>query len=99
MRLTQQQQQAIINAFIEVFDKGNLYLFGSRVDDQCKGGDIDLYIQPEQQTQLGQKRLEFIAKLYRQLGEQKIDVVIQRDKPKPIDRIATEQGILLCQRH
>ncbi|QEP45089.1 hypothetical protein D5085_07505 [Ectothiorhodospiraceae bacterium BW-2] len=88
-----------VATFIEVFDKGSLYLFGSRVDDRLKGGDIDLYIQPEQPTNLAEKRLNFIAKLYRQLGEQKIDVVIQRRQPKLIDRIATEQGILLCQRH
>tara|TARA_R110001606_G_scaffold389553_1_gene555745 strand:- start:2977 stop:3126 length:150 start_codon:yes stop_codon:yes gene_type:complete len=46
MRLTDQQQQAIIQQCTTVFRQGHLFLFGSRVDDTQKGGDIDLYIIP-----------------------------------------------------
>jgi hypothetical protein len=42
MRLTPQEIQAIKETFLNTFDKGNIYLFGSRVDDTKRGGDIDL---------------------------------------------------------
>lgn len=42
MRLNSQQQEAIVSTFLEVFGKGEIRLFGSRVDDRLHGGDIDL---------------------------------------------------------
>nr|MBL0721603.1 nucleotidyltransferase domain-containing protein [Sulfurovaceae bacterium] len=47
MRLMTQEKNAIIESFQEVFKSGKIYLFGSRVDDSKKGGDIDLYIQSD----------------------------------------------------
>ena len=44
MRLTPYQQQVITRHFLEIFKEGEIYLFGSRVDDSAKGGDIDLYL-------------------------------------------------------
>ena len=46
MRLTERQKESIIKAFNEVFSKleAELWLFGSRVDDNKLGGDIDLLV-------------------------------------------------------
>jgi predicted nucleotidyltransferase len=44
MRLTNQEIKSIKESFHQVFDCGKIYLFGSRVDDSLKGGDIDLFI-------------------------------------------------------
>jgi predicted nucleotidyltransferase len=44
MRLNQKQLTSIKTNFNNCFDNGKIYLFGSRVDDTKKGGDIDLYI-------------------------------------------------------
>ena len=44
MRLTTYQQQAIKKHFLKIFKEGEIYLFGSRVDNSAKGGDIDLYL-------------------------------------------------------
>jgi predicted nucleotidyltransferase len=52
-------------------------LFGSRIDDNRKGSDIDLYIQGLQldlQTQQFVKA-RFFAKLKQSIGEQRIDVM------------------------
>ena len=47
MRLTQDQQAAILTAATEVFGEcAGVWLFGSRADDSKKGGDIDLIIRP-----------------------------------------------------
>lgn len=99
MRLSSQQQQVIVNTFLEVFGKGELRLFGSRVEDTSRGGDIDLYITPDNREHLAEERITFLARVKRQIGDQKIDLVIASEKPRPIDRVAHEQGIVLCQKH
>ena len=99
LRLTDHQQKAIIDTFLEVFGKGELFLFGSRTDDAAKGGDIDLYVKPDDKQDLSEKRIIYLARLKRKIGEQKIDLVIKRTSLREIDKVASQNGILLCQRH
>lgn len=99
MRLSTQQQQAIKATFLEVFGKGEIRLFGSRVDDARRGGDIDLYIDPDNREHLAEARILFLARLKRKIGEQKIDVVIAASPARPIDQIARQQGVVLCSNH
>jgi predicted nucleotidyltransferase len=44
MRLSNKYKEVIKKYFFNIFEKGEIYLFGSRVDDNKKGGDIDLYL-------------------------------------------------------
>lgn len=44
MRLEPYEIKVIQDSFINNFHSVKIYLFGSRVDDTKKGGDIDLYI-------------------------------------------------------
>lgn len=99
MRLTEYQQQAIVRCFANTFGQGKLYLFGSRTDNSQKGGDIDLYVIPVSADSLAQKKIEFLAGLKREIGEQKIDLVIKREQSRLIDDIAIQDGILLCSLH
>lgn len=99
MRLNQQQREAIVSTFLEVFGKGEILLFGSRVDDSRYGGDIDLYVTPDKRENLAEARITFLARLKRRIGEQKIDLVIASASPSAIDDIAHKQGIVLCQSH
>ena len=41
MRLLESDKKAIKQTFLEVFKQGTILLFGSRVDDSLRGGDID----------------------------------------------------------
>lgn len=66
MRLTSAQRQLVMNAAYRAFgDDVQVRLFGSRVDDRRRGGDIDLYIE----TSLGDAdalvgaKLKFLAEL------------------------------------
>lgn len=87
--------EAIRRSFLETFKRGSIYLFGSRVDDKRKGGDIDLYIVPAANEGLAMKKIAFLTLLKRQIGEQKIDVVIDRHRDRPIDRVAKREGVVL----
>ena len=75
MRLKDIEIEAIKTAFAEVFGEGQIYLFGSRVDDNKKGGDIDLYLCPKELKDIGGKKIDFLVKLKREIGDQKTDVV------------------------
>jgi predicted nucleotidyltransferase len=96
MRLTQHEQASIIKAFHSVFGEGKIYLFGSRVDDAKKGGDIDLYLCPKDDTEdMFQKKIKFLVNVQTLIGEQKIDVVMAKDENRLIEQIALQEGILL----
>ncbi|MFW5443109.1 MAG: nucleotidyltransferase domain-containing protein [Methylococcaceae bacterium] len=99
MRLTTKERQAIVTIAHKYFDKeAETYLFGSRVDDNIKGSDIDLYIIPKQSNsaeQLYTKKIKFLVALNLTIGEQKIDVVIVKDEHRVIEKEAKRTGIKL----
>ena len=80
MRLTNKQVNAIKECFRVYFNDNSdgLWVFGSRVDAEALGGDIDLYIETNNQNidELYQARIDFICSLKRKIGDQKIDVVL-----------------------
>ena len=54
-------------------------MFGSRVDDDARGGDIDLLVEagePLQADDLVRRSGAFVANLYKLMGERRIDVVV-----------------------
>ncbi|MFK5974982.1 MAG: nucleotidyltransferase domain-containing protein [Sulfurovum sp.] len=98
MRLSTFCQNNIKDTFKEVFGDGKIYLFGSRVDDSRRGGDIDLYIDIPNITSLDEiydKKSQFRLKLYNKIGEQKIDIVVSKDKNRSIEQEIIKTGILL----
>lgn len=80
MRLTAQERTAIAQAAHAAWQTGTrISLFGSRVDDDARGGDIDLLVEvgePMQAEDLVRRRGAFEASLYRLIGERRIDVVV-----------------------
>jgi len=80
MRLTAQERTAIAQAAHAAWQTGTrISLFGSRVDDDARGGDIDLLVEvgePMQADDLVLRRGAFVASLYRLMGERRIDVVV-----------------------
>lgn len=99
MRMTEKDQQAILETAHQCFDeRAEVYLFGSRIDDSKKGGDIDLYIIPGQKSsaeQLYNKKIKFLVGLDLAIGDQKIDVVIAKDKNRLIEKEAIRTGVRL----
>ena len=104
MRLNPHERDAIALAAREIFAPGtSVLLFGSRVDDQRRGGDIDLLIETPQPMAPGERvdsRARFVARLYRLLDEQRIDAVIaarHQADGRPVVESARLTGVLLAQ--
>lgn len=93
MRLTE-QQITIIKSEIEKKDlDAKIYLFGSRVDDNALGGDIDLLVLSKV-IDFSQK-IKIQAQLFIKLNEQQIDLLVAKDTEKPFVKLALLDGILL----
>jgi hypothetical protein len=70
------------------------------VDDNKRGGDIDLLIETDQVDvdTIARAEIAFLTKIQMKLGEQKIDMLIDYPSRKirpPIFSIAKQTGILL----
>ena len=93
MRLSSEEVQGIKNALSEIDNKAVVYLFGSRMDDNKKGGDIDLLIFSKKMG-LSQK-IDFKTKLWDILDEQKIDVVVADKHNKNFVDLVMDEAVLL----
>lgn len=99
MRLSESSKQVIRQTVNEVFGPDvEVRLFGSRVNDDARGGDIDLLVTSHTPVaEAEQKSLRLVARLQLRLGDQPIDVlVVDPDTPQQaIHREAQRQGVLL----
>ena len=95
MRLSEQYITTIKKYFKEFFQEGDIYLFGSRVDDTQKGGDIDLYLAVKDHQNLFEKKIKFLSRVKKELGDQKIDIVFNTDPTRLIEQEARKWGIKL----
>ncbi len=95
MRLSYYELHSITGIFKEVFGEGTIYLFGSRVDDSQKGGDIDLFLDVDGTEDLFEKKINFVIKVQEKIGEQKIDVVFAKESNRAIETAALTTGIEL----
>ena len=95
MRLTYFQQQTICEKARLFFgDMTHVWLFGSRVDDTQRGGDVDLYVETAQaSTLLPALRCKIALEESLDLH---VDLVVKEPgKNKPIYQIAKKQGVQL----
>ncbi len=99
MRITKQQRTHIVTKTKEVMgDDVQVMLFGSRVNDLEKGGDIDLYIKtPNLVEDPAQSIMAIEAKLILALGDQKIDILLNAPnlQKHTIHQVAEQTGVLL----
>lgn len=94
MRLKEKEKQVIIQAVKAIDPEARVYLFGSRVDDSRKGGDIDLLVFSSRMTY--SDKLKVKKSIFAVLGDQKIDLLVSKDTGKPFVRMALEQGVRLA---
>ncbi len=99
MRLSAEQVSVIRQTVVEIFGpEVQVLLFGSRVDDSKKGGDVDLLVESDQA--IGEPAwlaAQLAARLERSMEGRKVDVLLLAPNLRrlPIHDIAQKNGIPL----
>lgn len=86
MRLSEHERRAVVAAVAAADPAAEVWLHGSRIDDAARGGDIDLLV-VSSRLQFADK-LDILARLHADLGEQKIDLTIARSDQGPAGAFA-----------
>jgi uncharacterized protein len=85
VRIRERDQQKILQVISSALDAPfKVYLFGSRIDDTARGGDIDLLILSDSDSinKWRQKKRALIVAIHKEIGERKLDIVFDSDPPK-----------------
>jgi uncharacterized protein len=95
MRLTASEVTAIREEIVKLDPCAEVYLYGSRVDDSARGGDIDLMVVSE--TLGFREVLRLRTRILDRIGWQQLDVLVRRKDQlnEPLAAIAQETGIKL----
>ena len=93
MRLQDNEVGVILSEVKKAFADARVYLFGSRLDDTRRGGDIDLFIVPAASGNTLEQKIRLVARLQRLLHKP-VDVVIHRDFSRTIEQEALK-GVCL----
>lgn len=94
MRISKQEIYLLKDKLNTLSKEASLYLFGSRIDDTKKGGDIDLLIVSSSLTKKDLRilRIEFFKKF----GEQKLDILLDDGNfTNPFNKLISSKAILL----
>ena len=99
MRLSPDQTRAIVAATRDLAGAdARVRLFGSRLNDDERGGDIDLLVECLQPVARPVwLAAQIVARLQRLLGERRIDVLVVDPATalQPVHRVAQAQGVVL----
>lgn len=93
MRLTSQEVSVIKSSILRYDPNAKIVLFGSRVHDDKRGGDIDLLILSDTLTFHDKGKIKHA--IFESLEEQRIDITISNDLADPFVQIALKEGIPL----
>jgi predicted nucleotidyltransferase len=94
MRISDIELQLIRDILHKADTQGRIYLFGSRVDDRRKGGDIDIFFEPAQTLGL-KAQLALQCQLINACG-MKVDLIVKNPGQNNTDIFdLARQGVLL----
>lgn len=99
MRLTHEQTQVIRQTILaDLGPSARITLFGSRLDDAARGGDIDLMVViPDAVPLAALRAARLAAKLERRLDGRHVDVILVTPEThlQPIHEVARRSGVTL----
>ena len=91
MRILNEERRAIVDAVRERDSAARIMLFGSRVDDSKRGGDIDVLIVSDRIKPNELPDIE--ERVFDRIEEQKIDLVLaQPSGDDPFARLVMKKG-------
>lgn len=91
MRITRHEQKILVDSVRAIDPEARVWLFGSRVQEQKKGGDIDLAILS---PRIGREAVRTIRRaIVDALGEQHLDIVASKSGTEAFFRFAVERGV------
>lgn len=90
MRLSQKQRRAIRDCVAAADPVAEVLLFGSRLEDKLKGGDIDLLIRSRKIGFIERLRLKLALKSA--LGDQKIDIAVDCGRPSAFVKLVRKEA-------
>jgi predicted nucleotidyltransferase len=93
MRLTNVERKIIREQVAAVDDQAEVFLFGSRADDQAKGGDIDILVLSQRFTLEDELRAKI--RILDRIGWQKLDLLVVRDTSSPLASEVVAAGVRL----
>ena len=95
MRISQEEANFLKKEISAILPDALIYLFGSRVDDDKKGGDIDIMILSGRRLNWKEKS-KFRWSYFGKYGEQKLDIVsFSFLEENPFKLLIMEKGIQL----
>lgn len=98
MRLSSEQRETILRVVGEIAGpRARTRLFGSRVDDSKRGGDIDLLIELDEPVGNSASLYATLSsRLSRALDGRQVDVLLMAPnlKVQPIHQVALARGVL-----
>jgi predicted nucleotidyltransferase len=93
MRITQQQAKAIVQQVKAIDAEAAVYLYGSRVNDALKGGDIDIAILSNNIAIKDKVAIQM--NLYDVLEGLKLDILVVEDTEMPFWQVVQSSAINL----
>lgn len=94
MRLTRKEVNLLKEKLASLSKEAKLYLFGSRVDDSRRGGDIDLLVVSSKLTKKDLRKLR--VAFFKVFGEQKLDILLDDGSfTKPFHKMISKKAVLL----
>ena len=99
MRITPEQVRVIRQGVAEFAgEQARVWLFGSRVRDDARGGDVDLMLElDEAVAEPAQLAARLAVRVSRAMDGRKVDVLVKAPNllPLPIHAVALAEGIRL----
>lgn len=96
MRLSEYEIDILKSTILDHIFDGEIFLFGSRVDDSKKGGDIDIFVETKQNITL-KEELQILSEIELKGISRKVDLVIKTPfkKEQSIFETILKEGVIL----
>ncbi len=96
MRLSNEEITIIKKVILKYIDDAKIFLFGSRVDENKRGGDIDIFVKTDKIISL-KNQIKILTELEINGIQRRVDLLLKmpNSKDRAIFQTAQNEGIVL----